>query len=130
MAVRFLLIPWLLPFAAWAQRSNAGASSPGKPSGELPDSGAKQVPTLSGWGERRITELAAPTYLYRHLRDSSRRPAAGELNRGLFVIVRKAYPGWLAVHLALSPTRGLGDTTTYYIPSKALVGSTTRINQH
>lgn len=127
MALRFLLLTWLLPFASWAQISNAGVSPPGRTRGGLPKIGAKQDLALTGWGDRRITELAAPTHLYRHLRDSSRRPAAGELNRGLFVIVRKAYPGWLAVNLALSPTRGLGDTTTYYIRSKATVGSTTRI---
>jgi hypothetical protein len=127
MALRFLLLLWPLPFASCAQISHAGVSAPGKPSGGLPESGASQALTLTGWGDRRITELAAPTHLYRHLRDSSRQPVAGELTRGLFVIVRKAYPGWLAVNLALSPTHGLGDTTTYYVRSKAFVGSTTRI---
>ncbi|WP_262709678.1 hypothetical protein [Hymenobacter fodinae] len=44
--------------------------------------------------------------------------------------MRKSYPpDWIAVNLALSPTQGLGDTTTYYIRSKAFVGSTTRITQ-
>ncbi|PJJ60644.1 hypothetical protein CLV45_2073 [Hymenobacter chitinivorans DSM 11115] len=72
-------------------------------------------------------ELAAPTYLYRHLSDSSRRPAVWELKRGHFVIVKKVYPHWLAVHRAISPTQFSSDSTTYYIPITATVGSKTYI---
>ncbi|NKI91851.1 hypothetical protein HBN54_004474 [Hymenobacter sp. 1B] len=72
-------------------------------------------------------ELAAPTYLYRHLRDSNSRPAAWELKRGHFVIIRKDYPRWLAVQRAAGPTRFSGDTITHYIPKTAAVGSKTYI---
>jgi hypothetical protein len=65
--------------------------------------------------------------LYRHLSDSSRRPAPWELKRGHFVVVRKVYPRWLAVHIVLSPNHFSGDTTTYYIPIIATVGATTYV---
>ncbi len=127
MALRLFLLTWLLPFASWAQASKAAPLSviPAKHTALPPRPTVEQV--LTGSVNVRIMELADPTFLYRHLRDSSSRPVARELKRGHFVIVRKAYPRWLAVQLALSPTRFSGDTTTYYIPKTATVGSKTYI---
>jgi hypothetical protein len=82
---------------------------------------------LNGTVNTRIIELASPTRLYRHLRDSSSRSGAWELNRGHFVIVRKAYPHWLAVQRAEGPTQFSGDTITYYIPKTAMLGAKTYI---
>lgn len=125
MALRFCLLTWLLPFPAWAQGGNL------PPVRRLP-SKASTLPArppveqvLMGSVNVRILELAAPTYLYRHLSDSSRPHAAWELKRGHFVIVQKAYPHWLAVHLAVSSTQFSGDSTTYYIPVTATVGAKT-----
>lgn len=127
MALRFFLLTWLLPFASWAQAGKFAPVRPipAKPSALLPVPTVKQL--LAGLINIRILELAAPTYLYRHLRDSSSRPAPWELKRGQFVIVTKAYPRWLAVRGALSPTHFSGDSTTYYIPKSATVGSKTYI---
>ncbi|GGG61512.1 hypothetical protein [Hymenobacter glacieicola] len=127
MALRFFLFMWLLPFAAWAQGNNPA------PVRRIPPKSSTLPPrptidqALTGSVNIRIMELAAPTYLYRHLSDSSGRPASWELKRGHFVIVKKAYPRWLAVRVALSPTRFSGDTNTYYIPISATVGSKTYV---
>jgi len=127
MALHLFLLTWLLPFAAWAQGGNPA------PVRRLPPKSSTLPPrptieqALTGSVNIRIMELAAPTYLYRHLSDSSRRPAAWELKRGHFVIVKKAYSRWLAVQRAAGPTQFSGDTTTYYIPKTATVGSKTYI---
>jgi len=127
MALRSFLLAWLLPFAAWAQDGKP------VPVRRLPPKSSTLPPrptieqALTGSVNVRIMGLAAPTYLYRHLSDSSRQPTAWELKRGQFVIVKKAYPRWLAVHLALSPTQFSGDSTTYYIPVTATVGAKTYI---
>ena len=125
MALRFFLLTWLLPFAAWSQGGNPVRvrPTPSQSRALPPKPSIAQV--LTGTINIRVMELAAPTYLYRHLRDSCRRPAAGELKRGHFVIVKKVYPRWLAVKLALSPTLFSGESTTYYIPLSATVGSKT-----
>lgn len=127
MAFRFFLLAWLLPLAAWAQGSNPTPIRriPPKSSVLPPRHTVEQL--LTGSVNVRIMELAAPTYLYRHLSDSSHRPAAWELKRGHFVIVRKTYPRWLAVQRAAGPTHFSGDTTTYYIPITATVGAKTYI---
>ena len=127
MVLRFILFTWLLPFAAWAQADKPAPVRHIPPkSGALPPEPTVEQ-ALTGSVNVRIMELAAPTYLYQHLRDSSRRPTAWELKRGHFVIIKKAYPRWLAVRLALSPTLFSGDSTTYYIPISATVGSKTYI---
>ncbi len=127
MALRFFLLTWLMPFACWAQANQTAPVSalPAKQTTLLPRPTIEQA--LTGMVNVRIMELAAPTYLYRHLRDSSSRPAVWELKRGHFVIVRKAYPHWLAVQRAVGPTQFSGDTTTYYIAKTATVGSKTYI---
>ena len=125
--MKHFLLLWLLPFASWAQASKAAPVSvlSAKHTTLPPSPTVEQV--LTGAVNVRIMELAEPTFLYRHLCDSSSRPAARELKRGHFVIVRKVYPRWLAVQRASSPTRFSGDTTTYYIPKTAAVGSKTYI---
>ncbi|SFQ78973.1 hypothetical protein [Hymenobacter arizonensis] len=127
MALRIFLLTWLLPLAAWGQigKSDPISALPATQATPLPRPTIEQA--LTGTVNVRIMELAAPTYLYRHLRDSSSRPAAWELKRGHFVIVRKAYPRWLAVQRATGPTQFSGDTTTYYIPTTATRGSKTYI---
>jgi anti-sigma factor RsiW len=127
MILRFFLLTWLLPFAAWSQGNNPAPVrrlSP-KLSASPPSPPVEQA--LIGSINVRIMELAAPTYLYRHLSDSSRRHTAWELKRGHFVIVEKAYPRWLAVRLAAGPTQFSGNNTIYYIPITATVGSKTYI---
>ncbi len=127
MALRFFLLTWLLPLASWGQIGKPAPISalPAKQITPLPRPSIDQM--LTGMANVRIIELATPTYLYRHLRDSCRRPAAWELKRGHFVIIRKAYPRWLAVQRAASPTQFSDDTTTYYIPKTATVGSKTYV---
>jgi hypothetical protein len=127
MSMRLLLLTWLLPVASWGQTGKPAPISavPAKQAAILPRPTIEQA--LTGMVNVRIMELAAPTYLYRHLRDSSNQPAPRELRRGLFVIVKKAYPRWLAVQLAVSPTQFSGDNTTYYIPVTATLGSKNHI---
>jgi hypothetical protein len=127
MALRIFLLTWLLPLATWGQigKSDPISALPAKQAPPLPRPTIEQA--LTGTVNVRIMELSTPTYLYRHLRDSSSRPAAWELKRGHFVIVRKAYPRWLAVQRAAGPTQFSGDTTTYYIPTTATRGSKTYI---
>ena len=127
MALRLLLLTWLLPLASWGQigQQTPISALPAKQATPLPRPNIEQA--LTGMANIRIMELATPTYLYRHLRDSSSRPAAWQLKWGHFVIVRKSYPRWLAVQRAAGPTQFSGDTTTYYIPKTATVGSKTYI---
>ena len=127
MALRFFLLTWLMPLASWGQIGKPAPiiALPAKQVTPLPRPTIEQMPT--GTVNVRIMELATPTYLFRHLRDSCSRPAAWELKRGHFVIIRKAYPRWLAVQRAAGPTQFSGDTTTYYIPKTATVGSKTYI---
>ena len=127
MALRFFLPTWLLPLASWGQIGKPAPVSAlsTKQAALSPRPTIEQA--LTGMINVRIVELAAPTYLSRHLRDSSSRPAAWELKWGRFVIVRKAYPRWLAVQRAAGPTQFSGDTTTYYIPKTATEGSKTYI---
>lgn len=127
MVLRFFLLTWLLPLAAWGQIGKPASikARPAKQATPLPKPTIEQV--LTSTVNIRIMELAAPTYLYRHLRDSSSQPAAWELKRGHFVIVRKSYLHWLAVQRAEGPSQFSGDTTTYYIPKTAAVGSKTSI---
>ena len=127
MALRLFLLTWLLPLASWGQIGKPIPISalPAKQATPLTMPTIEQA--LTGTANVRIMELADPTYLYRHLRDSSSRPALWELKRGHFVIVRKAYPHWLAVQRAAGPSQFSGDTTTYYIPKTATLGSKTYV---
>ena len=127
MALRFFLLIWILPLAYWGQGGKPAPISALQAKQATPQPRPTIEQALTGIVNVRIMELAAPTYLYRHLRDSSSKPAAWELKRGHFVIVRKAYPRWLAVQRAAGPTQFSGDTTTYYIPKTATVGSKTYI---
>lgn len=127
MVLRFFLLTWFLPLASWGQISKPASISALSAKQVTPLSRPTIEQVLTGTVNTRIIELASPTRLYRHLRDSSSRPDAWELNRGHFIIVRKAYPHWLAVQRAEGPTQFSGDTTTYYISKTATLGSKTYI---
>jgi hypothetical protein len=68
MALRFLLLTWLMPLASWGQIGEPTPVSvlPAKQTTPLPRPPIKQA--LTGTVNIRIMELAAPTYLPVHAR--------------------------------------------------------------
>lgn len=109
------LLCLLLPAVTWAQSQKQADSQPA----------IEQ--TLSGSANAHITKLAQRTVLYKHLRDTLTHTYARRARVGDCVIVRASHPHWLTVQRAKSTTRFSADTTTYYMPLKALQGAQTYV---
>ena len=71
----------------------------------------------------RGLELTNKTALYRRLSDTSSKRSAFRLRPGSLVIIKKAYPHWLAVYRTASRTQFSSDTATYYMRKSDAVGA-------